>query len=74
MSARKRSPRRASRSRSRSRSPKARAPAGVTAYCLRCKASRAMTGVRSSVSTRGTKFLKGKCKTCGTAVCRIVGR
>jgi len=70
---RRKSPtRRTSRTKSRS---KIKSPSsGMTAWCMRCKAKHAILGGKMTTSSRGTRMLKGKCKTCGSGVCRIVGR
>lgn len=42
-------------------------------YCVKCKAKVEMQNPEETTTKRGTKMMKGKCPTCGTTVCRIVG-
>ena len=43
-------------------------------YCMKCKKSVSMLGVKMSKTKRGTPMAKGKCGKCGTTVCRIGGK
>lgn len=45
----------------------------MEAYCVKCKAKVEMQNGEETTTKRGTKMMKGKCPTCGTTVCRIVG-
>ena len=42
-------------------------------YCMKCKKTIVMTGVKMSKTKRGMAMAKGKCPKCGTTVCRIGG-
>ncbi len=42
-------------------------------YCVKCKAKVEMQDPEETTTKRGTKMMKGKCPTCNTTVCRIVG-
>lgn len=43
------------------------------AYCVKCKAKRNFTG-DVNVSESGRRMAKGKCPTCNTTMCRILGK
>lgn len=42
-------------------------------YCVKCKDKTDYTGV-VSISKTGMRMAKGPCPTCGTTVCRILGK
>ena len=42
-------------------------------YCVKCKEKRDFNG-EVSISKSGMNMAKGPCPTCGTVVCRILGR
>lgn len=46
----------------------------VTAYCVRCKASREMKDTTNTKTKKGVPMVKGICPTCGTKMCRIGGQ
>jgi NAD-dependent SIR2 family protein deacetylase len=46
----------------------------VEAYCVKCKAKREMKDPKESKTARGTTMMKGKCPTCGTTMCRMMGK
>lgn len=46
----------------------------MEAYCVKCKAKTEMKDPVETQTKRGTNMMKGKCPTCGTTVCRIVGK
>lgn len=46
----------------------------VEGYCVKCKAKKQMKDSKEVVNKRGMKMAKGKCPTCGTTVCRILGK
>lgn len=45
----------------------------VQGYCVRDKKMVEMNAPKESVTTRGTKIVKGKCPHCGTTVCKMGG-
>ena len=46
----------------------------VEGYCVKCKAKKEIKDGKEVVNARGMKMMKGKCPTCGTTVCRIMGK
>jgi len=42
-------------------------------YCVKCKAKREASGP-VEVNAKGTRMAKAKCPTCGTNLCRILGK
>lgn len=46
----------------------------VEGYCVKCKAKREIQNGKEGKTKKGTRILKGKCPTCGTTVCRILGK
>jgi endogenous inhibitor of DNA gyrase (YacG/DUF329 family) len=42
-------------------------------YCVKCKKTVTMKDEKVSKTKRGTNMAKGKCPSCGTTVCRILG-
>lgn len=44
-----------------------------TGYCVKCKEKRNFSG-KVEVSKTGMNMAKGQCPTCGTTVCRILGK
>lgn len=46
----------------------------MEAYCVKCKAKVEMKDAEESLTKNGTTMMKGKCPTCNTTVCRIVGK
>lgn len=43
------------------------------AYCVKCKAKKKMKDGKEVTFKNGRKAMKGKCPTCGTTMCRIMG-
>jgi len=43
-------------------------------YCVKCKAKREMTNAKEVKTKNGRRMLKGKCPTCGTTMCKILGK
>jgi hypothetical protein len=46
----------------------------MEAYCVKCKEKREMKDGKESKTSKGTRMMKGKCPTCGTTMCRILGK
>ena len=44
------------------------------AYCVKCKKKTEMKEAKESKTVKGTRMMKGKCPTCGTTVCRLLGK
>ena len=44
------------------------------AYCVKCKAKKDMKDTQEVVMKNGRKALKGKCTSCGTGMCKILGK
>lgn len=42
--------------------------------CMKCQKQVPMLDVKVVVNKRGMNMAKGKCGTCGTTVCRILGK
>lgn len=42
-------------------------------YCVKCKTKRLFGGTVTT-NTKGMNLAKGPCPTCGTTVCRILGK
>ena len=42
--------------------------------CMKCKKQVEITEGKEVVFKNGMKAMKGKCGTCGTTVCRILGK
>ncbi|MDD5084547.1 MAG: DUF5679 domain-containing protein [Candidatus Omnitrophica bacterium] len=45
----------------------------MEAYCVKCKAKKEIQDAKEDVLKNGRRALKGKCPTCGTTLCRILG-
>ena len=43
-------------------------------YCVKCKASKEMKDEQKVTFKNGRNALKGKCTTCGTSMCKILGK
>ena len=43
-------------------------------YCVKCKASKEMTGAQEVTMKNGRKAIKGKCPDCSTGMFRITGK
>ena len=43
------------------------------AYCVKCKAPKAMANAVEQTLKNGRKALKGNCQTCGTGMFKILG-
>ena len=43
-------------------------------YCVKCKATRTMTGAQEVEMKNGRKAMKGKCEKCGTGMYKILGK
>ena len=41
-------------------------------YCMRCKKQMEMVGGKITTMKNGRKMMRGKCKKCGTGMCRIL--
>ena len=46
----------------------------LTAYCVKCKAKKDISGAEEVTMKNGRKALKGKCPDCGTGMYRILGK
>jgi len=46
----------------------------IQAYCVRCKAKTEMIDGTENTTSRGCLMLKGKCKGCGTKMCKMLGK
>ncbi|MFH1801639.1 MAG: DUF5679 domain-containing protein [archaeon] len=46
----------------------------VEAYCVKCKSKKQMKDPKETKTKRGTNMMKGKCPTCGTTMCRMMGK
>lgn len=46
----------------------------TTGFCCKCKKKVEMINSKEVKTKKGLKMLKGKCKTCGTTVCKILGK
>lgn len=44
------------------------------AYCVKCKAKRDMENTEDVEMKNGRKARKGKCKSCGTGMYKILGK
>jgi len=44
----------------------------ATAYCVKCKTQRSMTGVTNTTTSNGRHMNKGKCGICGTGMCKFI--
>ena len=44
------------------------------ARCMKCRTQIEIKDPEEVVNARGLKMIKGVCGTCGTKVCRIVGK
>ena len=42
-------------------------------YCVKCKAKTEILDAKEVTMKNGRKAVKGKCKTCGTGVYKILG-
>ena len=45
----------------------------MEAYCVKCKAKREMVDGKENTTKNGRRMMKGKCPTCSTTMCRILG-
>ena len=43
----------------------------IEAYCVKCKAKKAMVDPKEGLTKNGKPIVKGKCPDCGTTICRI---
>jgi len=43
-------------------------------YCVKCKAKAQIPDGNEVITKNQRKMLKGKCPTCGTTVCKILGK
>lgn len=43
-------------------------------YCVKCKKKTEMNDVKEVINKRGMRMARGKCPTCDTTVCRILGK
>jgi len=46
----------------------------MEAYCVKCKQKQEMVDAKEEVLKNGRAALKGKCPSCGTVMCRILGK
>lgn len=46
----------------------------VEGYCVRCKKTVEILSPMISKTSKGTNIAKGKCGTCSTTVCRMLGK
>ena len=46
----------------------------VNAWCMKCRSKREMKNITEVINKRGMKMAKGTCPTCGTKMCRILGK
>ena len=46
----------------------------TTGYCVKCRSKREMKSINEVINKRGMKMAKGICPTCGTKMCRILGK
>ena len=46
----------------------------VEAYCMKCKAKREMKNETETTTAKGLRMAKGQCSTCGTNMCKILGK
>lgn len=46
----------------------------VQGYCVKCKEKVEMKDAQESITSRGTKVMKGKCPKCNTTVCCMIGK
>lgn len=46
----------------------------MQAYCVKCKAKKEMKDGKEVVTKNNRRMMKGKCPTCGTTMCRIMGK
>jgi hypothetical protein len=47
-------------------------PTDVDAYCVKCKASRKMSGGQIVTTKNGKSAVKGKCPVCGTTMMKFL--
>ena len=45
-----------------------------TGYCVKCRKKGEMVEAQQVTMKNGRKALKGKCKTCGTGMYKILGK
>jgi hypothetical protein len=43
-------------------------------YCVKCKGKKEIKDGKEVVTKNGRRMMKGKCPTCGTTMCRILGK
>lgn len=46
----------------------------TTGRCMKCKKQVNIEGAKETVTKNKMRMMKGKCPTCGTTVCRILGK
>jgi hypothetical protein len=46
----------------------------TTGFCVKCKLKREMVDEKESKTSRGVRMMKGKCKSCNTKMCRMMGK
>lgn len=46
----------------------------MEAYCVKCKDKKEMVDPQENTTKNGRTMMKGKCPTCGTTMCRIMGK
>jgi len=45
----------------------------MEAYCVKCKAKKEMQDGKEFTTKNKRRMMKGKCPTCGTTMCRVLG-
>jgi len=45
-----------------------------TGHCMKCKEKREMKDTEESTMKNGGTMLKGTCTTCGTSMCKFLGK
>jgi len=43
-------------------------------YCVKCREKKEMTKTEKTVSAKGVNMIKGTCSSCGTKMCKIIGK
>ncbi|MBU1199475.1 MAG: hypothetical protein KKF46_00925 [Nanoarchaeota archaeon] len=46
----------------------------MEAYCVKCKKKKEMQNGKEVTTKNGRRMMKGKCPTCDTTMCRILGK